>query len=61
MERVHKTNMRMFLKINFTDANNDKYDYDFCKRLKYKCVTQIPANSTVFLYYSFYMNLLGSM
>jgi hypothetical protein len=41
----------------FTDANNDKYNNDFRKRLKNKCFTQIPVNSAVFLYYSFYMNL----
>jgi len=56
MERVHKINMRMLLEINFTDAKNEKYD-GFCKRLKNKCATQIPVNSTVFWYYLFYMNL----
>jgi len=34
MEWMHKINMRMLLEINFTDAKNDKYDNDFCKKLK---------------------------
>jgi len=43
MERVHKIIMRMLSEINFTDAKNDKYDNDFCKRLKNKCATHIPV------------------
>jgi hypothetical protein len=49
--------MRLLLEINVTDGKNDKYDKDFCKRLKNKCATKISVNSTVFQYYSFYMSL----
>ena len=47
-EWVQETNTQLILKINFTDAKNDKYDNHCCDRRTNKCATEIPFNNTIF-------------